>query len=79
MQEEIYIYFSTSKVHQTLPPLMMMEVMHKYYSNSQYEGRKIYNVENSQYLLYDELKPIITDHEDHVIGSTGSQILVHTR
>ena len=58
---------------------MTMEIMSQYYSNSAYEGRNIYNFHNSHYLLYDELLPVITEHKDYIIGSTGAQIQVHTR
>lgn len=58
----VYFYFSISPEHNTLPSVMSARVMHQYMNNSMYAGRTVYHYNDTGYLFYDRLLPLIIKH-----------------
>lgn len=75
----VYFYFGESPAHNTLPTVMQVEVLHNYRNNSWFAGRKAYHINQTGYLFYDQLLPVIIQHYDDWVGSTSANVIVHTR
>lgn len=76
---QAYLYFTICPSHNTLPPLMDVEVLYQYRNNSNYTGKTVYHYNNTGFLYYDKILPLITSHIDQFVGSTSASVLVHTR
>jgi hypothetical protein len=58
---------------------MTAKVIYSYQNNSEFIGRTVYHYNNTGFLYYDKLLPLITIHKDDFIGSTSANIVVYTR
>jgi len=53
--------------------------MYLYKNNSQFVGRQIYNINNTNFLYYDSLLPVILEVKEEYIGATNANLQVYTR